>query len=83
MLTPRTEPTLGQRFSECVKGRGGVILIAHSPIPASYQQREQHNQSLKLEIARKALALFQEGQVVISTDINRLNADFVNADSAT
>jgi DeoR/GlpR family transcriptional regulator of sugar metabolism len=47
------------------KVRGGAISIPHSPIPYAYRDREQHDQSHKLEIARKAVGLLREGQVLI------------------
>lgn len=47
------------------KVRGGAISIPHSPIPYAYRDREQHDQSHKQEIARKALSLLQDGQVLM------------------
>ncbi|WBS03076.1 DeoR/GlpR family DNA-binding transcription regulator [Pseudoduganella sp. SL102] len=43
--------------------RGGALLP--SPIPNAYQAREQHDAVAKQDIARKALALVAEGQLVI------------------
>jgi DeoR/GlpR family transcriptional regulator of sugar metabolism len=43
--------------------RGGALLP--SPIPNAYQAREQHDAAAKQEIARKALALVDEGQLII------------------
>lgn len=43
--------------------RGGALLP--SPIPNAYQAREQHDAAAKQEIAHKALALVNEGQLII------------------
>jgi len=45
------------------KIRGGAV--APSPIPGAYQAREQHDAGAKQEIARKALTLVQDRQMVI------------------
>jgi DeoR/GlpR family transcriptional regulator of sugar metabolism len=43
--------------------RGGALLP--SPIPDAYGARERHDAAAKQEIARKALALVAEGQLII------------------
>lgn len=51
------------RQGRVTKIRGGAV--APSPIPGAYQAREQHDAGAKQEIARKALALVRDRQMVI------------------
>jgi DeoR/GlpR family transcriptional regulator of sugar metabolism len=51
------------RQGQLTKIRGGALLP--SPIPDAYGAREQHDAAAKQEIAQKALALIQDGEMLI------------------
>ena len=51
------------RQGAVTKIRGGALLP--SPIPTAYAAREQHDAEAKQQIARKALTLIEDGQLLI------------------